>query len=118
MRISDWSSDVCSSDLKAESIAENNELDQTEKNQYASILRSVGRYYLHQEYDFDKAVKFINKALKVNTERTAIHFGDKTRISLRLDLANVYLLKKDYLQALKIIADVEQKQTLEHHQIE
>src|SRR3546814_6733314 len=54
---------------KAESIAENNELDQTEKNQYASILRSVGRSYLHQAYDFDKAVKFNNKALKVNTER-------------------------------------------------
>jgi len=95
---------------RVENLALNNKFDQTEQNQYAGILRSVGRYYIHQEYDFEQALKFIHKALGVNTERTAIHFGDKTRIGLHSDLANAYLLKRDYHQALKIIADIERQQ--------
>src|SRR5690554_4244428 len=102
---------------KVENIVQNNELDQTEKNQYAGMLRSVGRYYLGQEYDFDKAVMFINKALKLNTERTVIHSGG-INTSLHLDLAKAYLLKKDYPQALKIIERTEETHALEPYQIE
>lgn len=102
---------------RIEDIAQNNDLDQTEKNQYAGILQSVARYYLHREYDFNKAVTFINKALTINIARTNIHFGD-VAIGLRFDLANAYLLKKDYHQSLKIIERVEQEHALESYQIE
>ncbi|TDS58145.1 CHAT domain-containing protein [Myroides indicus] len=102
---------------KVESIAKNNLLDQTEKNQYTEILRSLGRYYLNWEYDFDKVKSIIDKALKVKIDKTAIHTGG-TRASLYLDLAKAHFLNKDYNQALKIINEIEETDSLEPYQIE
>lgn len=102
---------------KAEYIAQNNQLDQTEKNQYSQILRNVGRYYLNQEYDFEKVKSFIDRALQINTERTSIHTGG-SKTSLYLDLAKAYFLKEDFYEALKIINDTEKTETLEPYQIE
>lgn len=100
-----------------ENIVKNNNLDQTEKNQYAGILKSIGRYYLNQDFDFDKAKLFIDKGLNLNVAKTAIHTGE-TKVSLRLDLAKAYFLKGDLNQALKIINEVEQNNMLEPYQIE
>lgn len=102
---------------QVENLAQNHEFDQTEKNQYAGVLQSIARYYLHQEHDFDKATKLIDRASKLRIERTAIHFGD-VAVSLQADRAHAYLLKKDYQQSLKIIQRIEQKHTLQTHQIE
>src|SRR5690606_6408850 len=95
---------------QVENLAQNHEFDQTEKNQYAGGLQSIARYYLHQEHDLDRASK-------LRIERTAIHFGD-VAVSLQADRAHAYLLKKDYQQSLKIIQRIEQKHTLQTHQIE
>tara|TARA_R110000850_G_scaffold150497_1_gene273312 strand:- start:229927 stop:232977 length:3051 start_codon:yes stop_codon:yes gene_type:complete len=102
---------------KVEAIHQNNELNQTQKNQYAGILRGVGRYYLHQDYSFDEAREYFNKALEINIEKTTIHAG-KTKTGLTLDLANAYFYNKDYSKTLDIIEQVEETEVLEPYQIE
>ncbi len=102
---------------KVELIVQGNELNQTQKNQYADILRGVGRYYLYNEYDFDNATKYFNKALQINVEKTSIHAGTN-KTGLTLDIANAYFLKKEYPKALAIIEQVEKTEALRPSQME
>lgn len=102
---------------KIEQIAKSNPFDQTEKNQFSEIIRSVGRYYLNQEFDFKKATYYLNKALEINTKKTVIHSGGITT-SLYLDLAKAHFLKGSFSDALKIVETIERSQELESYQTE
>lgn len=102
---------------RAEQIARQHPLDQTEKNQYAGILRSMAGYYLHHTKDLEQASALIDRALAIQIERTTIHLGDAAT-GLQTDRAYAYLLKKEYHRALRLIEQLEVDRSLRPYQIE
>src|SRR3546814_20309556 len=109
MRISDWSSDVCSSDLRAQgALADARRFDEFNRrfafilhdiknlvSQLSLVARNAERHADNPDFRADLIATLQESAGRMNEERTSVRYGKS--VSVRVDsVARCTIKKKQY----------------------
>lgn len=98
---------------KIEDLAAGHVFDEAEKGSHKGALRQIGNYYLYTREQPDMALKYIDKAREIQTDKSkSPHMIGSFDRGIGLQYATAHFLKKDHHKSFALLDGMESVETL------